>query len=523
MKKFSQAILFIALILVGLQSVAQTKLSIDKVYKVTLRNSGTIVENEQVKGYYFFYMSDKIDKKTNEYTLQILDENLNKIKDIKFQDEKDITLLESTFNGNSMGFLFWNDKENTLDFRLYGLDGKQSFTYSQVLDKKSEKYFEMLLEQNSKNEDSENQHIFDVPGKGFISVTPVRENKKYTYNVNYFASGKRKNWVYDPIEDGKFASAQYLGCNNEVAVIEVLKKDKLMSKNMESTLVGLNLETGRKVFEMRTEDGKYQLYPMNISTLKESNQFIMVGPYYDGTANVMQDKSQGLGIWVVNNQGKVVQSKYMSWEKDLGKFMNVDQKGRVSDLGYVYIHHIMQTEDGKVFVIGEGYKKVADGAGIALTVLQAAAGGYGGAGVTKLQITDLLMLQLSPNFDLTNAQLYQKNKNSFSLGSAGDFSSPHTLALIAKMAGAFDYTYTQMGKNNASFVSAYTDYERSKDYKGLTFHSISYYDGKLSTDKINLETKASKMGILPAKPGFVLIMEYFKKDKRLDLRMEKIN
>src|SRR6478672_9798440 len=140
---------------------AQNKLSIDKVYTVILKNSGTIIANEQIKGYYFLYQSDKIDKKTNEYTLQIVDENLNKLKDIKFQDSKDIVLLESAFNGTTMNFTFYNDKENTLEYRLYGMDGKQSFTYSKVLDRKSEEYFKFQLE-NNETEESQNQNVFDI-------------------------------------------------------------------------------------------------------------------------------------------------------------------------------------------------------------------------------------------------------------------------------------------------------------------------------------------------------------------------
>jgi len=145
---------------------AQNKLSIDKVYSVTLRNSGTIVESEQIKGYYFFYQSDKIDRKTNEYTLQLVDENLNKLKDIKFTDSKDIALLESSYNGSSIVFMFYDDDQNMLDYRLYGMDAKQSYTYSKVLDKKSERYFKQQAAMSGK-EESENQNIFDIPGKGF--------------------------------------------------------------------------------------------------------------------------------------------------------------------------------------------------------------------------------------------------------------------------------------------------------------------------------------------------------------------
>ena len=519
MRKNRALVTALCLFVLGLQSIAQNKLSIDKVYSVTLKNSGTIVENKQIKGYYFFYQSDKIDRKTNEYTLQIVDENLNKLKDIKFTDSKNIALLESSFNESSIVFLFYDDDQNTLEYRLYGMDGKQSYTYSKILDKKSEKYFKQQLAMTDK-EDSENQNIFDIPGRGFVSVTSLREDKKYTYDVNFYASGKRKTWTFNPVENGKYTTAQFLGANDSIAVIEVLAKEKLMSKEIESTLLGINLENGKKVFEVRTQDGSNQLYPMNISTVSGNNsEFLLIGPYYVGNDRVIRDKSDGLGIWLMNNQGKIQRSKYVSWNKDLSKFLKVDQKGRIDELGYVYFHKLIQTGDGKIFAVGEGYKKVADGLGIALNVLS---GSYS-AGVTKLKITDMLMLELSNNFDLEDAKIYEKNNNNFSLGTASDFSTPHTLALAAKAFGAFDYNFTQMGTDNASFTSTYTDYERSKDYKGLTFHSISYYAGKLTTDKINLKTNASKMVILPAKPGSVLLIEYFKKEKRLDLRMEKLN
>jgi len=507
----------VLLVALNIHSHAQ-KLSIEKAYKVTLKNSGAIIENEQIKGYYFLYMSDKVDRNTNEYTLQIVDENLNKINDVKFTDNKNIVLLESSFNSDAITFLFYNDKENALEYRLYGLDGKQTFTYSKVLDKKSETYFKYQLRRND-DEESENQNVFDIPGKGFLSVTPLRESRKYTYDINFYSSSKRKSWTYNPVEDGKFTSAQYLGANDSVALIEVLSKEKLLSKETESTIMGINLENGKKLFEVRTQDKGNQLYPMNVTMLKGMNEFLVMGLYYEGNDRVVQDKSQGLGIWLMNNQGKIVRSKYMSWANDLSKYLKVDQKGRVASLGWVYIHHIMQTEDGKIFAVGEGYKKVADGVGIALNVLS---GSYS-AGVTKLQITDMLMLELSKDFVLTDAKIYEKNNNNFSLGTGSDMYSPHSLALFAKAYGAFDYNFTQMGDKNESFSTSYTDYERSKGYKGLTFNSISYYDGKLSQDKINLKTDASSLRVLPAKSGSVLLVEYFRKDKRLDLRMEKLN
>jgi hypothetical protein len=216
--------------------------------------------------------------------------------------------------------------------------------------------------------------------------------------------------------------------------------------------------------------------------------------------------------------GKIIKSKYNSFQREIAKYLNVNSKGQIGDMGYVFFHSIFQTEDGNYFAIGEGYKKAASAGGIAMSVLS---GSYNGS-ATKLVVTDMLMLQMNSNFDLVSGKIYEKNNNNFNLAGA-DFANAHTLALIAKNYGAFDYAYTQLGKNKSSFVSAYTDYERGKDYKGLTFNSISYVNGKITNDKINLSTKATSMIVLPAKPGSVVIMEYFKKDKRVDVRMEKIN
>jgi hypothetical protein len=405
------------------------------------------------------------------------------------------------------------------------MQGKKTFSYSKPLDKRSEIYFNQA-QSNMRNEDedSENKDVFDIPGRGFISVIPLRENRKYTYEVNFYSSEKRKSWTYNPIEDGKFTSAQYLGSNDSIAIIEILTKEKLMSKEMESTLLGINLTTGRKAFEMRTQDGKHQLYPMNISMLQSKGNSLVMGPYYEGTDRVLQDKSAGFGIWVINNAGKIVSSKYISWSKDISKFLKTDQRGRVEDLGYVYFHNIIQTEDGKVFAIGEGYKKVASAAGIATTALGVLAGGYGrGMSTSKMKVTDMVLMQLNSDHALENAVIYDKYNNNVEMPSGAEFNSPHTLALLLKSWGSFDYSFTQLGKNRSSFMTSYTDYEKGKDYKGLTFNTISYYDGKLSTDKINLKTTASRLVILPAKPGSVLVAEYFKKAKRLDLRMEKMN
>ncbi|HEY8400983.1 MAG TPA: DUF6770 family protein, partial [Cytophagaceae bacterium] len=78
MKKLITAIVF----LITFQALGQN-LKLDNVLKVKLRNMGTIsTEDDQIKGYYYFYDVEKADKKNNNYMLKISDENLREINSI---------------------------------------------------------------------------------------------------------------------------------------------------------------------------------------------------------------------------------------------------------------------------------------------------------------------------------------------------------------------------------------------------------------------------------------------------------
>lgn len=522
MKKHLSLLLFIPLLVLQQNIVAQSKLSIDNIKSVYVRNSGPIIANEEIKGYFVFYQSDKVDKHTNEYTLQILDENVNKVKDFKFTDSKDIVLVESSYNGSDIMFMFYDRDQKQVDYRTYGLDGKQKFSYQQPIDKKSKTYIEQVLSLNT--EETQNKSLYGIEDKGFVTSIPLREGRQYTYEVHFYQTNKKKQWTYIPEDVERVASPQYLGYSDSIVVFEVLKRNKVMSNKMESWLLGLYLHNGKKAFEFETDKEKYNFYPMNVASLSNGNGFMLMGPYYDKDDRVVKDKSKGLGVWVMNNQGKIINSKYNSWDGDISKHLKIDARGRVDELGYIYFHRIIQTEDGKIFAIGEGYKKVASALGIGLTVLNAAAGGYNSANsTTKMKITDMVMLQFDNKFDVVNAQIYDKNSNSFEMAGA-DFSSAPLLAFRIKYVyNGFDYAFSQTDKTHTMFTVGYTDYVKSKEYKGLTFNSISYYNNNITTDKINLKTSSSNMRIMPAKTGSIMILEYFKKDKRLDMRLEKVN
>lgn len=503
---------------VGKHLQAQEKLSIDKVYATYLRNSGSIMENNQIKGYFFLYQSDKIDKRTNEYTLQILDQNLNKVKDIKFQDSKDISLLEAAYNGGSLAFLFKNDDTKQLEMKIYSLDGKLKYSYAREFDKKTEGL--MAQYATLRTDEGTNQNVFDLGENGYASVLPLRDGKQRTYEVDFYSSVSKKQWTYVPTDDEeRYAMAEVLGSTDSLIILEVMKKRRALSGKMAASLVGINYVTKKKEFEIDAEETDQKFLPTSVLKIPGTGNILVMGSYFAPNANIAKDASQGLALYVVDGKGKVISKTFNSWGGDFAKYLPTNAKGKIEDVGFLFIHKLIKAPNGKLYVVGEGYKRKVSALGIGAAVLSR---GRSDMGVTKIVITDMVMMEFDAKYKVTNASIYDKTQSDAELSNISDHNSQHAIAMYLKMWGSFDYEFTTSETDNSAFTVCYSDWVRSSEYRGKTFNAIRFNGTKFTTDKMELKSKASSMRVLPAKAGSIMILEYFKKDKRIDLRLEKL-
>jgi hypothetical protein len=93
------------------------------------------------------------------------------------------------------------------------------------------------------------------------------------------------------------------------------------------------------------------------------------------------------------------------------------------------------------------------------------------------------------------------------------------------MTRGFDYAFTFIGDGNKTFYSSYVNYDKEKgeSSKYMIGNIVYNKQGELVTDQIPLSSKPTFFSVLPGKPGYVLIFEYFRKKKELVVRLEKMD
>ncbi|MCK7554246.1 hypothetical protein MKQ70_04150 [Chitinophaga sedimenti] len=365
----------------------------------------------------------------------------------------------------------------------------------------------------AQSDNGANNAVFDVGDYGYLAMIPVIDGKDRTFEVRCYNSKKKKHFTYK-YDDGKskYVVGEFIGATDSLAFFTVLKRVGMF--DAKKSLLAINFVTSRRAFEMTPDVGDYRITPTNVMPKVEAGKITLMGSYYEKDENVVWDAPRGMAILDVDPKGNVLRSSVSSYDADLSKFLPVSAKGKIKDIGFLFIHKVLAMPDGGYTVIAEGFRKKVSAGKIALMAV-------GGRNATELEITDLVLLRFDNGFALKGADVFDKTRNLVSpLGM--DMVSPQMAAMVVKGTGGFDYEFTTGEQDNSTFNVCFSDYVKNSEYKGRTFNTVRFNGSKYMTDKIELKSKASEMLVFPAKQGYVMIYEYFKKTKTLELRIEKL-
>ncbi len=212
--------------------------------------------------------------------------------------------------------------------------------------------------------------------------------------------------------------------------------------------------------------------------------------------------------------------KFVSWAGDVSKFLPVNLKGMIKDVGYVFFHDIVRNSDGKILAIGEQFRKQTSASGVAVKMMG------GSASTAEMRIEDLMVFEFDEDFTLENVNVIEKTRSRVNLPDGAGLNGPQILSYYVKAVGGFDFEFLQYNKEKSIITVGYLDWVKKKGEKNRwKFGTVTYTDSKPVEDIVELNYKNTNgiLKVYPGKPGHFMKLEYSIKEKKLEFLLEKIN
>jgi hypothetical protein len=519
--------LFVFSLLLFVGVAVQSQTTIENVLDIKYaKQSGAIYEEEKIIGYYTFFFKEKSDKKNSVYEVSVYDDNYVLKKSFEIKRAKNTFLANTQFNGTTFLFEFI-DQETGLEIVTFDKSGKELAKL--LYNVKEMKKMKMGITHLALN------------GKGFLQLKTQKNKKKSTYQLILVDNTLKKTWEYASNANSNVNEALFIenvGDKYITANVSTFKKIT-STKNRTSNYIALNIETGKKEFDFKFDTDKEtanKLYLRNVFN-ENDKSLTFVGEFYKPGSNMYGTKSLGVFVQKLDASGKQSQYKEYKWKGDLDKFkmakVDEEDKKDAEKPYYTFIHDVIFSKNGHLFLVGEQFKKQvsakAVASKVALSVLAAATGVNASSNVSNFEVrlANMIVIELDETSKLVDFEMINKKKRSVLLPNGAGIQSSTMLGFIVKSMNEFDYEFTSRNKEKDKYSVLYFDSDKkefdSKVKADIMLGIININEGILSYNKAPYSSNATKIWVSPAKPGYVTITEYFRKEKKLVYHLEPLS
>lgn len=499
-------ILLFAGLLAAFTSMAQER-TLSNVLRAKARGAGVIMKSDELVGYYSFYEVDKVDGKLRAYRMALLDNNLAEIGDIKLNRPKDSYMMENVFNGKAFMFFFLNDKN--VELETYDLNGKKLGSKIYEDANKWERLRAMQAMRSGESAEV-NQSIFPIGDGGFLKQS-ITKGEKRGYHLAAFNNDMSLRWETDAPTGNMIDNLDVITVTKDHVIGSIFKQKGAMDMPDETFMALFDVNTGKKLWEKEVTVDNKRMTVVNVFPVEGRDEMFVIGELFGPDDKVFKAKSKGMYAMRMGMDGTPIETEMLEWERDILPHVPADEKGK-KDMDRILFHKVVRLNNGTIHCIGEEYKK--------------ALGATGGVQITT---KDMFVIELGPDLKMKRCTVFPKSKTRTEFDAQLAAYPASILAKIVKAMGNFDYEFTMQDKVGDRYFSSYVDFDRSKGDDGKkvgTMVGTIVGDGKSepTLDKYDVKAGGSTyFRALPAKPGYILIYEYFRKAKELKLRLEKVN
>jgi hypothetical protein len=523
---FSKRILLAGLLSLSAPAalLAQTQ-TLDGVSRISRSAISPIYAGNEVKGYIMYAKGDKADKKNDNYLLDFYDQDLAKVSSITVQKPSGrYYLLGDSFNGSAFGLYFFNMKEGTLEIETYDTSLKKLGTkVISEMSKVDKMKVQQVLQQKSSGAEEQafsDMELFPVPGYGFVRNSYEGMMKGFTLQM--YDNQLNEKWTLSSEPKSKYyESINISEANDKYILATIMRRDGMFSKKLESFFLVIDAATGKKIMDLPVEAAATEQLSLSSFTFDApKHEFVAMGEFYKLDDKPFVNKSQGFYLKRFSETGQPVMSKNYGWQNEVRAAMPAAALPSLEE-GYVnYAQSIVRGANGKTYIVAEQYKIIADGLGIAAQMM-----GGRGVSVSKGKIANMFVFALDPTYKLTDVKFYPKDESRAIVPPGGGFMGAGILGMYFKSSGQFDYQFMQKNDANSQFNAVYINYDKEKgEQTKKIIGNLAFGDnGQFKLDKIDMTSNATASFLYPAKPGYLMMVEYLKKDKKVGMKLVKVN
>ena len=132
--------------------------------------------------------------------------------------------------------------------------------------------------------------------------------------------------------------------------------------------------------------------------------------------------------------------------------------------------------------------------------MAAASGDASGLAYMTVEIGDFYLFEFDSEFNFQKVEIVEKSASKYDLPAWG--AAPIMLGYVANAYGCFDFSGLKTINQGKSFVLFYQNYEKRKKEKNRSVAGvISNTGGEYVTDKLDIDTEADFIRVLPAQGG----------------------
>ena len=455
------------------QSLIKLVLNEDKIHQ-----HGTLISDNQVKGYYQMYEVEEISKGISTFKLEIFDPNLNYVGTDEFSHSNTANKFHIFYIGDYIITKNYHTGDKLVIINKYDLSLNLI---------ESKKVVDKLLVFTQ-------YYFMPMPNNGMLELNPGEVGKvMYEFIKTKFHKDNEVIW-----ENKYEMPFNVAGGAFEMDGDFIFKKDKrFVLGKTDYNIYGMDIKTGETFAnKINFNSDKIFTTPILDKYYSEEELFIY-GDYFI----MKKKKPEGIYLSLVDKKGLVNEMAYVSYEDDI--FSEFPEIEKTKDTFFA-LDKIIGTKNNEYFIIGQvyDYRKRQIG--------------------NEYKYRDVIISKLNADFDVEYIKKYQNSipirkfiKSSNSFNSALLFQEPKI--------GGFNLLFTQTNNDNSEFIIVIKDpiMTNKKEYVTEIIYR-SYVNGEWSEDRIKPKYN-NITNVSPAKFGYLFIEEYNKSGKTYETRLEKLN